>query len=150
MRPKHLHKPHRPRQTTLEGLDKQLHLDHISSPHASAAQCREVSPELWFLQWEKRTQRGQDSPSIVSHFCRSPCTDLTPWELQENPWASVTGNLPAMEKGEGDCNNQHMDHGRQSSYLQCPKSNSNQGFCSSAEPSEKCTSLGNREGKRSV
>lgn len=43
------------------------------------------------------------------------------------------------ETGRGNCERQHMDLDRQSSYLRCPSSNSNQLLCSSAELSWRCT-----------
>jgi len=98
---KHLYTPQRPRQTALEGLKKKLHLDHIACLQASAAQCREVSPELWLFQWEKTTQRGQDSPRIVSHFVRTPALISHHGNCRRICGVQPRGILLPWRKGEG-------------------------------------------------
>ena len=41
-----------------------------------------------------------------------------------------------MEMGGGTCNNQHIDLGKRSSYLQHPSSNPNKQLCSSADSNQ--------------
>lgn len=89
---------------------------------------------LWLLQWEKTTHGRQPEPQN----CGSLCSDLTSKGLQENLCGSTTGNLTSIEKGRGACNNQLWDLSRASSYLQYPSGNSDQQFCSSAEPTQGC------------
>lgn len=125
----------------LEGLEKQLHIDRIARNFPRPAQYHvERCPlSLQLLQWEKRIQKGQSAFLLALQVALwEPLLWSHPLGVAWNLWGSTTGNLTVMEKG-GACDNQYMDLGKQNSYLQCPSSNCNQKFCSSAELSWWCS-----------
>lgn len=113
----------------------------MSLPQASAAPCREVSLEPPAPLVGKECPGGTTSClSIVGHFSATP-TLVSHHSNYRGICSPTTGNLTVMHKGRRflACKNQHMDLGRTNSYLQCPSSNPNQMFCSSAESSQRCT-----------
>lgn len=135
VRLEHLSVQQRPKQMVLEGLEKQVHIDHtLSLPQASTVHVERCPLRLQLLQWEKRIQKGQSA--FLRLLCGSLYSDLTRG-CRESVGLN-TGNLTMTEKGEAS-NNQCMDLGKPNSYLQCPSSNCSQQFCSSAELSQWCS-----------
>ena len=61
------------------------------------------------------------SPSKMGRFVGAPTLILHHGDCRESSGAN-TQNLTVTEKRGGACNNQHVDLGRLSSYLQCPGS----------------------------
>lgn len=95
------------------------------------------------LCWVSGFSSGKREVRGYNHFTyqhygllyRSPYSDLPAWGVHGNLQGSTTGNLTVMEGGGGYIN-QHMDLSRPSLSLQCPSSNPEVLFCSSAESNQ--------------
>lgn len=98
--------PQRPRQSTGEEQEEQLCADYTAPPQAGMAPHQEGSPELTASPVRKEDPGYTSScPSNVSNFLEVPTAALAA-ETQTDG-----------EEGRG-LNNQHLDLGRMSSYLQ--------------------------------
>lgn len=90
------------------------------------------------LQGEERTLGdNQSTLGIVINLWDDPI--MISQGLPGNLQGLTTGLVTMTEKERGACNNQHMELGRPSSYLQRSSSNHNQCLCSFAELIWGCT-----------
>lgn len=104
-------------------------LTALPLPQASAARCQEVTSEPTVPSVGKEPRWTSRSLSVVGYFMGAATLVLPHGGLQENLWDLTTGKLIVMRKGGGACNNQHLDLGRPSSYLQCSSSSPNHCSC---------------------
>lgn len=95
----------------------------------STAQKQEVSLSLHFSS-SKRGWGTACPSSMVGHSVGALFWSCPMGIAGLNHWG-----YGCDEQCGRDCDNQHMDLGRTSSYLQCPRHNPNHSLCSSAEPS---------------
>lgn len=123
-------------------------LTRLSFPQASTAPCGEISPEppIPLVGKENPGKTTCTTSTLWVALWVSPYSNRTPQGLQGNQWGSTLGNLIMIEKEGGAHNNQHTNLGRSNSYLQCPKTNPNKQFSSSAEPSKGSTLTRKQDG----
>lgn len=136
MRLKHPPAPQRPRQMQ-KGKRSSYTLTTLPLLQANAAPWRGLLEPLAPPVGRKKNRVGDNKLVLISlsHILWVALWKRLLWSCPlETAW-KTTGNLTVMKNWGWACNNQHLDLGRSSSYLQCPSSNTNQQLCSSTEPS---------------
>lgn len=121
----------------LRAREVAVHKPHCPLPRVSSALYRVVSPEPPVPSVRKESPVGDNRHRWHCRlFYGSSYSDPTPRDCRAQPLVICD------KKSEGTCNNQHLDLTWQNQtefYLQCPNSNSNKWFCSSAESRQECT-----------
>ena len=135
--------PHHPRDKT--NCNRRVGGAAPCWPHApppdqsSTAPRQELFPEPSVPPVTKESPGVTSSlPNTIGHFVGAP-TLASPHRNHGNLWGSITGNLTMMKKWGGASNNQPLDLGRPSSYLQNLSSSAYLWLSSPAKPRWWCS-----------